>query len=96
MLNAIRKRWPTIRAVSQGSRRSFSAVELELTHAYAVARPEELKIMIECLGLSTARSRNIIKMAKMWLDESPTPDKVYKSRVTVTDGMKLFCFFKSR
>ena len=51
--------------------------------------------MIECLGLSTARSQNIIKMAKMWLEEPPTPDKVYKSRVTATDGMKLFCFFMS-
>lgn len=48
--------------------------------------------MIECLGLSTARSQNIIKMAKMWLEEPPTPDKVYKSRVTAIDSMKLFCF----
>lgn len=78
--NDIRKRWPTIEALSKGEIIPFSARPM-IDIGILLVSPDELEKLIHHLGLSRDRSRRIIEMAQMWIKDPPTPDKLYRSRV---------------
>jgi methyl-CpG-binding domain protein 4 len=75
----ILSRWPTPLLLSQGTSFVLRYDELVPIYPVCLADDSELMTVIRSLGLQRTRSKRLILLSKMYLDDPPAPDNLRSS-----------------